>query len=200
MEKQVPDYEIENYWLSLKKSMLNVYDKSNLYRPIQLWSNKLNNLKRKKEYGEIEKFIINYISLFALDLFRIQDNYQLQILITNIKRWNKIAKKYKFSSNINDYHNFIYVLIDIYNNVSKTDLEIHYLFSQVELYLIHKDYTELVDFALENNKPNILDKLLKYDEKIYTLLIERYNLPENVKVCKYSGKKLYSLIQKTIVN
>ena len=114
MCKDDPDYEIEMYWLSLKKSMMNVYETTKIFRPIYVWSDKLNNLKKEKKYGEIEKHIIDYISLFALDLFRIQDNYQLQILITNIKRWNKIAKKYTFSSNKTDYYNFIYVLLDIF--------------------------------------------------------------------------------------
>ena len=194
MCKDDPDYEIEMYWLSLKKSMMNVYETTKIFRPIYVWSDKLNHLKKEKKYGEIEKHIIDYISLFALDLFRIQDNYQLQILITNIKRWNKIAKKYTFSSNKTDYHNFIYVLLDIYSNLSKTNLEINYLFTQVELYLLNKDYNELIEFSIKYNKPNVLDKLLKYDISIYDELIRRYNLPNEVKSCKYSGKKLFNLI------
>ena len=84
MEK--PDFEIEQFWLGLKDSMINFYFDKIIKRPIFNWSNKLNLLQKEEKYNEIEMNIRNYISLYGIDLMRKNDSYHFGILKTNIKK------------------------------------------------------------------------------------------------------------------
>ena len=43
-----PDREIEYFWYGFKNSMINFYKYYKLNRPIEHWSNELNQLKKKK--------------------------------------------------------------------------------------------------------------------------------------------------------
>ena len=38
MDKNNPDYLIESFWLNFKQSMKNYYNKINISRPIDYWS------------------------------------------------------------------------------------------------------------------------------------------------------------------
>ena len=92
-----PDHEIEKFWLAFKQSMLNFYSaKHVMSRPIDQWSAKLNRLQTQQKYTEIEAHIKNYLSLYGLDVLRTESQYYINILITNLKRWDKIAGSYKF--------------------------------------------------------------------------------------------------------
>ena len=73
----VSDQKIEEFWLGLKTSMLNFYNNCVIKRPIDTWSNNLNVFQKHKNYSSIEKHIINYISLYALDLMRFHDEYHI---------------------------------------------------------------------------------------------------------------------------
>ena len=46
-----PDYEIEQYWFGLKQSMINFYHDKKINRPIELWSENLNELQKNKQYN-----------------------------------------------------------------------------------------------------------------------------------------------------
>ena len=50
------DYEIEQFWLNFKKSLLNFYNqpKINYTRPIDKWSSHLNELQNNKKYKVTE--------------------------------------------------------------------------------------------------------------------------------------------------
>ena len=96
MNKDDPDFEIEEFWLGFKKSMINFYEDNNI-RPIQYWSNNLNNFQSKKMYNNIEDCIKKYISLYAIDVLKVSNSYNIGILHSNIKRWNRISKKYCFN-------------------------------------------------------------------------------------------------------
>ncbi len=158
-----PDYFIEEFWYSFKGSMKNFYRNKTLQRPIDLWSSQLNILQKKEKYGKIENKIRNYISLYAIDLMRDMDNYQMGILITNIKRWNKISNNYNFSDSESEYHNIIFLLVDIYKTLMyKIDDKMKNIFLQVELIIINRDFTQLIIYAIENNKPSILEKISKF--------------------------------------
>ena len=191
-----PDFEIEEFWLGFKQSMINFYNLNNLYRPIELWSNKLNDLQKNKKYEKIEEQIRNFISLYAIECLRQNNTYHTQILITNIKRWNKISYKYKFINKNKTYYNFIFVLLDIFCTLNKSNLDLKELFSQIELFILYQDYQPLIEMAIKYNKPNILDKLIKYDKTLVEYILDFYNLEiERSKKIIISGKKLCDLIR-----
>jgi hypothetical protein len=187
------DYQIEVFWLDFKKSMFNYYNNKNIFRPIDFWSEELNTLQTKKNYDRIELKIRNYISLYAIDLLRNKEDYHFGILITNIKRWNRLSNKFTFEKTDSKYHNVIFLLIDIYQHLLYLDSnEINKIFSQVELFIIYEDFSSLIDFAIKNNKVSILNKINNYKD-INTYIGNKYNitLPKHI-----SGGKILKIIEK----
>lgn len=196
-----PDADIEAFWLSFKQSMVNFYEiNKNLERPINYWSNVLNKFQKNKNYEKIEEHIQKYISLYAIDLLRTNSIYNIQILNTNIKRWNKLSCKFSFSTKEKTYCNFIFVLVDIYKTLSRNlhrtryEEEVNQIFSQFDLILLYKDYSPFILFAIEYNKPNILDKLFEFDKQIYENLLEEYKI-DLPKTTIFKGDKLIKLIK-----
>lgn len=206
------DYDIENFWLGFKQSMINFYKKNTviLSRPIDKWCEELNKLQSQKKYIDIENSIIKKICLYAIDLLRCHDDYNICILITNIKRWDKISIKYKFyrdiidynndnnhnntDTDINNYHikkkkryeekkacNFVIILVEIYNIILKKNIEDKSVFDDIEIYLIFHNYMPLVNYAIKNNLHSILDKLFNYDIEIYFKTLKKFNLLDNKK-------------------
>ena len=187
------DYEIEHFWLGFKSSMINFYKNKQLKRPIQLWSDHLNSLQEAKLYDEIENCITKYISLYAIDLMRVDDGYNIGILNTNIKRWDKISSKYKITSNkknINKGCNLITTLFDIYivlSNKKKVDRNI---FDQLELFIFFGNFRGLIEFARDYEVPSIIDKLLKYDASIFEQVKEILWLDDSIKY-PISAQKIF---------
>ena len=197
-----PDHDIEQFWLAFKKSMLNFYGQTGVRampaRPVSDWSERLNRLQRTEKYETIEQNIYNFMTLYGIDLLRIGDRYHLAILITNIKRWNKIAAKYPFHDRDGGESrcNFIFILLEIVNNFIKCGLEFENLFSDIELYLIHEDYTNLLEFAIRHNKPVIIDKLMAFDSLAVINSLNTYwhlglDISNDYKI---AGKKIIELI------
>ena len=190
------DYDIEQFWLGFKTSMINFYKNKILKRPIDLWSNNLNLLQSKQKYEEIEKYITKYIALYALDLMRIDDNYSIRILNTNIKRWDKISNKYKIISSIEKYNkgcNLITTLLDIYTILSKKDKIDRTIFDQMELFIFFGDFTDLIKYSKDNQIPSIIDKLLKYDSNIFQQIKDIFELDESI-IYPISVSKIFKLI------
>jgi len=188
-----PDYQIEIFWLNFKKSMFNYYNNKTIFRPIEFWSNELNILQSKKKYELIESKIRNYISLYAIDLLRNKEDYHLGILITNIKRWNRLSNKFTFETTDSKYNNVIFLLIDIYQHLLYLESdEINKIFSQIELFIIYEDFSSLIDFAIDNKKVSILTKINSY-QNINTYIETRYNitLPRYI-----SCEKIFKIIEK----
>lgn len=165
-----PDHQIEQFWLSFKQSMENFYglkEYSVLRRPIHKWSEQLNLLQRHHRYVDIEEAIMQYISLYAMDLLKVCNHYYINILTTNIKRWNKVAKTFKCEFGEKDtksYYNCVFMLLDICHSMLENGNEsVKQLFEEYELYILNHDYSVLINYAVKNNKIGILDKLLKYD-------------------------------------
>lgn len=206
---KLPDHDIEEYWLHVKQSMHNFYSQTKLLpRPIEKWSSTLNQLQNAKKYIDIEFHIMKYLSLYSIDLLRLGNQYYINILITNLKRWDKITDKYKFfshntSENYNHKANAIkekniaIVLLEIVYSLLKSETDFSDLFDDIELYIIYEDFEKLITFAITNNKPSILDKLIEYDylnvihtvDKIYGKQLTLTNL--TLKLC---GKKLIKTI------
>ena len=186
MSAKAVDYELEEFYINFKQSMLNFYRNHSFTRPIEQWSIRLNHLQSKKKYSNIQKLIVKIISLYAIDLMRTCDTYNAGILETNIKRFNRICKGIDslegFSMELINYNdNIVFLLFDIFRSIIKNDgLDVlKPLFVQVELYLLYEDYTSLIEYAMNNNKINILDKLFKYSQLIYRFALDLYNIPLN---------------------
>lgn len=194
MNENNPDYHIELFWLNFKKSLINYYNGINLNRPIEYWSNELNKLQELKKYDLIENKIKNFISLFAIDLMRNLEHYHIRILLTNIKRWNKISILHNFQSNLENYHNIIFLLLDIYKSMlsSGFNKESELIFNQIELLILWKDFSSIIEYSIKNKKLSIIDKINKFDPKLVNNHIENiYNIKINNIL---SAKKIYKLI------
>ena len=191
-----PDHHIEEFWLGFKQSMINFYKASNMpTRPITMWSDNLNVLQKEQNYDMIERKIRDYISLYAIDVLRCQANYYFCILHTNIKRWNVISTKYNFLDENVHYHNVVFMLIDIYYGITikgtHMDDMIKELFSMVEMYIINNDFMPLITYAIDNNKPSVIDKLNHYSD-ITNVIKTKYNVELSPKT---GGRKIITLIK-----
>lgn len=184
MSSKPIDYELEEFYIGFKQSMINFYQRHSITRPIKAWSERLNTLQEKQNYKKIHELIVKIISLYAIDIMRTCDCYNSGILETNIKRFNRVSKKTmedgKYTIELITYDsNIVFLLYDIFRSVSKTDSleELKPLFVQIELYLLYEDYTFLIEFAMKKNRIVILDKLFKYSPLIYRFALDLYNIP-----------------------
>jgi hypothetical protein len=176
------DHEIEQFWLGFKTSMVNFYKSTNVNRPIDKWSEHLNSLQSKKKYHEIEKYIIYYLSLYGNDLLRHSASYNINILYTNIKRWDKISLKYKMYNKTNSkYINVTFLLIDIYALLIRNNESNQELFDELELYIEFHDYSRLINYSIEKKYPSIIDKILKYDNTVFEQLREILDFDNSIK-------------------
>lgn len=193
-----PDYEIEQFWFRYKKSIINFYNQNNQFLncPINNWCVNLNNLQKEQKYKEIEHFIREYISIYAIDLIKECDLYHINILVTNIKRWNKITEKYKINFTKSKYYNFVFLLIDIIYSF-RNDIDnlpnIKNCFRNIDQIISNNDYKVLIKLSININKPSIIDKLLKYDNSIYLIIEELYDLPHN-SIKNFSSKKIFKIL------
>jgi hypothetical protein len=192
----LPDHDIECFWLSFKQSMNNFYALKTLpSRNIQGWSDSLNQLQANGKYSKIEKQIYNYITLYGLDLLRSGSRYHLSILITNIRRWDKLAASHKILQSTHE-DNIVTILLEIVASFIKSGTEFDGLFDDIELYMIHEDYTKLVTYSIKHGKLVILDRLIKYNYLAVAnclLEITGYNYTELL-ATNISGKKLFEKI------
>lgn len=193
-----PDHDIEQFWLAFKKSMQNFYDaKHVISRPIELWSATLNKLQSQHKYNEIESHIRNYLSLYGIDLLRLESQYHINILITNLKRWDKIAAQHKFFAG---EKNLVIILLEIAYSLLKKNNNISGLFVDVELYLLYEDFTRLLEYAIANNTASIIDKLMLYDPmNVLHKINDLYGTCIEYKIASLlSGKKLIKTVKETI--
>lgn len=192
-----PDKEAEEFWLGFKKSMYNFYKDKKIRRNISEWSETLNKLSDLMDYDNLESKIRDYISLYAIDIIRCRENRHFKIMITNIKRWNRISNKFKLNSINNEYYSIIYLIIDLYRSIINYDLDLEclYLFEDIELLLINKNFNKFIKFAIDNNKSGLLDKLGKYFQvkEIVKDIYDIESLPS-----KISNKKLIKLINDSV--
>jgi len=210
LNEKDPDYLIEEFWLGLKQSMINFYEDDSVFtlsRCVNSWSDRLNLLKSKQKYLEIEHLVYNYLSLYGIDVLRSGNLYYLRLLNTNIKRWDKVCirntddnktnmDKDTENNNANNklkYQNCMLMLLDIsYKLFSKCKSErekkdISKLFKDVELYLMYEDFQSLIQYALKNKKTNILDSLISYNpNNIY----QELDIILGKNVSGLSGKKI----------
>lgn len=196
------DQKIEEFWLGLKTSMLNFYNNCVIKRPIDTWSNNLNVFQKHKNYSSIEKHIINYISLYALDLMRFHDEYHIRILVTNMRRWDKISLSLKIvDSKSDEFSNIVLFMLDVYHSLLKYDSrEYKTIFDEIELILIYNNFDMLLDYLIAKRHISIIDKLIKRDQQFYQILINKLGLTNIHFAPIISTKKLFKLIDKRDTN
>jgi len=169
-----PDYHIEIFWCGFKTSMYNFYNYYNMtHDHIQLWSDNLNNLKQNKQYNDIERDIRDYMANYSFDLAKqLKSNYHDKILISNIKRWDKISDTYNFK-NCQKYNKIILIFY-IYNEI-KQDCDVINFEEQIKDIVYTNstnDFDSIIHYAVVMNKSKILEKLR---------LIPGYDAVENIK-------------------
>ncbi len=85
--------------------------------------------------------------------------------------------------------------MDIFNNLTNkcttNNEELKILFSMVELFIIHEDLSSIVDYAIKNNKPSIIDNINLFESqnnqiKTYKYIETKYNIQLSPKM---SAKK-----------
>lgn len=193
-----PDYYIEEFWYNFKQSMINFYCTVNKnYNHIKLWSQQLNQYKSNKEYNNIEHSIRDYMTHYSFDLIRYSHNiYYDEIFITNIKRWNKISSMFDF--NRSEKHNrvvlFFMILLEIKKKSNSLDsLNFRNSLEPFEDTIMSSNFDSIINYAIENRKSKILDRLKE---------IPKYNLLENIKrlypdidINKVSNMKMDKLIK-----
>jgi hypothetical protein len=177
LNKEDPDYQIEDFWYGLKNSMIKFNKSCKLEeRNIKLWCDKLNKYKEDKNYSLIEESIKEYITLYAIDVMeneKFDECFHSSILLTNIKRWSKISNKFHFG-NSEKYNNII-TLFDAYccikRKFDKNLYPIIELFNNVNN-LIITDYIQLIPFCLELGQNKMLDAIITImgDRKTFKLV------------------------------
>ena len=178
------DHEIEQFWLGFKTSMKNFYKGRELNRPIDVWSQNLNALQSERQYELIESSITKYISLYAMDLMRTDNFYAIGILNSNIKRWDKISNKYKIFDGRNKANkgcNLITTLLSIYTILKEKDKMDKMIFDQLELFIFFGDFRDLIQYARDKELPSIIDKLLKFDPKLFSQVKDVLWLDDSMK-------------------
>jgi hypothetical protein len=219
VSKDDPDYHLEIFWLDFKQTYSNFYRKySKPYSIISEWSTNLNTLKKYKDYSEIERYIRLYMGLYAIDLIKFGDSYDINLFFSRLKEFNRIARTYNFDYDPADqtepkkYYNLIFCLIDIFNHfvdkIKDNSLPtLAAFFSNIDFILENKDISPLIQISINLNLPVILDKLLLYDNiipiinNLYDSKFKEksagvgsskpFKLPSSIK-----GKKIISMIQK----
>jgi len=177
-----PDYHIELFWLGFKQSMINLYQHINIkYDHIQKWSDTLNMLKANKEYLEIEKNIIDYISYYVFDMIKSiyyhgMLSYHADILISNMKRWNHISIMFNFKNSIYSKILIIFLICIEIKKLGKYEIiEKVFVKENIKVSDILTDdniiYT-FIEFAISNNKSRILNLLKK---------IPNYNIIDDIR-------------------
>ena len=191
-----PDYLIEKFWHTYKCNLDKFYKNYPYFdRPIDEWSNILNKYKSNKKFDKIQKSIFHFLTLHTIDTMKSMDCYYSQILLTNIKRWMVVCEKTMFY-NFDEDINILFNIYSIYYYIINSDVaeKSKNLFKQSELLIFFYDYTPLVNFAVTNNKGNILDKLNNiFDisqivKNLYS--VDVYKNTKGQKILKAINKKL----------
>ena len=199
MEK--PDIDIENFWLSFKCGINNFYRNFNISKDVIDISQKLNELQKNKKYIEIELLIHNHICHLIIDLtdkidFILEDRcvylYHARIILSNIKRWEKLRQKKIFFRDPIDNENMFFIISSCLKMTFKTiskelydDIIIDFFKSCNEI-IKYNNFKKIIDFAIDIDNISIID-LIRKTFNVVDYVNEKYklSLPKRM-----SGKKL----------
>tara|TARA_B100000768_G_scaffold181389_1_gene204184 strand:- start:1321 stop:1974 length:654 start_codon:yes stop_codon:yes gene_type:complete len=213
-----PDKDIENFWLTFKNCITNFLKEFNVnlnINNIDEISLVLNNFQKNKEYQNIEYTINNYMFFLIQKLLEkityLNDKkssylYYSKIILTNIKRWEKIREKKIFFKDPIKNEDLYYLVVDCFKSCIKSiekkrniDIIIKF-FINISSNIIFATnektkiiiYQKLIDFAIDINVNSIIDIVKnKYDIAEYLNIKYDINLPKTM-----SGKKINYFMQK----
>ena len=206
LNKEDPDYQIEDFWYGFKNSMIKFYKNCGFKNiKIEEWSLNLNKYKLEKKYLLIEENIKEYMIIYIIDVMQNEPfiiTTHSAILLTNIKRWNKIAKTYNFITDTK-YTDFIN-LYEAFSHIKKKCDE--NLFPILELFKnitnLKSDYYELVVLAIELKQSKLLDIIIKIIGFKKTSEIIKHYCPDLIKDFDFNirGKNLLKRYNNQIIN
>uniref|UniRef100_A0A6C0JC87 Uncharacterized protein n=1 Tax=viral metagenome TaxID=1070528 RepID=A0A6C0JC87_9ZZZZ len=184
--KNEEDKEIEVFWYGFKQSILNFSKNNdkiykNLYYQLEFISNKLNNLKKNKQFLNIIEIISNFINDCIIIIFNeLIDSYHSNIFITNIKRWEIIIEQNSTEKFLNKelvLYARIYNKIVSKNNIISNDDHIRFFKSiDINNYNENEKIIELTFLVLKYNVSYYLDIILKNYLYIIPYLNQKYKL------------------------
>lgn len=167
LDKNDPDYVIEDYWYGFKQSMTNFYTYMEMYDErksiIEKWSHTLNDYKSKKQYNLIEIHIKDYMCKYAIDIMKYDDFdncIHSDILATNIKRWNKISGKFNLENNTKN--KIIFDLYDAFNNIKcKCDETLYPILEVFSNFndLFHDNIAHLTTLGVQYGQVKLLETI-----------------------------------------
>lgn len=88
----------------------------------------------------------SHVESYAIDVMKVRDTYHAHILLRNIKRYERL---FGLQPTI------VYMLLHIFEK----NPECHYLYKNVDILVHHNLFEPFILFAIQHNKPNILDRL-----------------------------------------
>jgi hypothetical protein len=184
-----PDYHIEQFWYGFKQSMINFYciiKKSDSH--IVSWSATLNRYKAEKNYIQIENCIRDYMTHYAFDLIQYSTStHNDDILITNIKRWNRISTGFNFITSV-QYSKIVIVFMIYLELKNMKEFDFIKSLPPVQEMIEKNDFEQIIMFSLKKEKTKLLDLLNKIPD--YKLvdnirrLFPNLNCHENIKTSK----------------
>ena len=209
LNKDDPDYRLEEFWFTFKTSMYNFYSQNRMSSTIiKTWSQHLNQLKNDKNYSEIQIKIKEYMLHYALDLLNNTyllsnskidyklSSYDDDIFITNVKRWNKICKLIIFNESNNYIESSkIFLLLTIFAELKNIDGGAEIIRQKTIDELLENNFDHIIRFSIEKLKPKFLDTLKKIDNyNIFIDIKKMYpdsDIPKIIKMsklCSYLNK------------
>jgi hypothetical protein len=149
LNKSDPDFQIEDYWYGFKNSMKKFYSDVKIdSSELDKLSGVLNKLKEEKNYIQIQKTIQQTIQNYCVHVMKYSKFDELKhtnILMTNIKRWNRIAPDYSFNKYSSSTMN-VYLFEGFYSIKNKINRDVD---SLLELFA---DFDNLNTSTVNTNK------------------------------------------------
>lgn len=181
LNKNDPDYQIEDFWYGLKNSMKKFYKNYNFkLDKVENWSKILNDYKKEKQYSLIEATIKDCIANYAVDImhYDIYNDYSYSnILMTNMKRWEKISNKFHFGNS--QKNKVIYSLFEAYNCIKLKRSPI--LYSILELFkdldvLFLNEFRHLIYLSFNLGQIKMLNTIEEIvgTQKVYDCIKNNY--------------------------
>jgi hypothetical protein len=180
IDKNLPDKEIELFWYGWKIAVSNSLKNTILVKSfpyqieLQKTSDILNDYQKNKRFNYIintvQKSIITHIKICMENDIEL---YHTRILLSHIKRWNKIKLTNPNMYNI-DENPDEFIFFDLYYTINKDDRINNQVKREMLDHIIFSDPEKLLDIAIKLNKSNIITKLTGV-MNIYSYINDRFN-------------------------
>ena len=179
-KKNLPDKEIELFWYGWKIAVSNSLKNIDLvkYEPSQLDLLKISDILNEYQINKRFNYIIDTVQKSIIKHIQIcMENgielYHTKILLSHIKRWNKIKLTIPNIYNIDaDPNKFIF--FDLYYIINKDDSIDNQIKREMLDHIIIGDPEKLLNIAIKLNKDNVITKLTGLMD-IYEYINHRFN-------------------------